>query len=462
MIFWNRVLEMGYRDRDSARGEFGSLKRVKRRKIDWGKVAVIAAATGAVVVGGYGVYSHLPFVKVNKAIAAGDRYSEKAEYDAAISSYSEALMIDSGAVSAYSNMASAYLSIDDSESAKKVLYDGWQNTENETLRNNYLTVILNDAVNSMNAGEGSVDTVLSVISVVEEDSDSQEALQILEAAYDRCFKEYVTDVNGLFRNDENGCTFAKYQEIVNRLLAVYEANPSDELKSVLVKYIAPPTDSFTMNYEDAISYSELAAKAVSLVGECEAADSFVQCVDNAKDVQAVFADIFSQLDIGNVDELRDFIVTDEYIALRDVFLNHEETPQENTTYVPISREAVIFNLKDGAYTYRFLDFEENPETEGVITLWANFFEDDGVQRTSISYEPKSPEGSMYPHTKYSVTYLKSYTTKGKSTKVAKMNYRLSTAITDENGDISETIVGDWGGPDEWIMDIDTIESRIRA
>ena len=43
-----------------------------------------------------------------------------------------------------------------------------------------------------------------------------------------------------------------------------------------------------------------------------------------------------------------------------------------------------------------------------------------------------------------------------------MNYRLSTAITNEDGTIEETIITDWGGTNEYVMDIETIESRIRA
>ena len=135
---------------------------------------------------------------------------------------------------------------------------------------------------------------------------------------------------------------------------------------------------------------------------------------------------------------------------------------ENTTYIPICREAIILNNNEGKWSYRFLDFEENPTTAGVITMWANYFEDDGIQRNSISYEPASIEDNYYPHTKYSVTYLYSYITSGRSTKVAKLNYRLSTSVFLQDGEAEETIVGDWGGPDEWTMDIDTIESRIRA
>ena len=88
------------------------------------KIAALAAATVVVIVGGYAVYNHLPFVKVNKAIAAGNKYTKDADYEAAIDSYSEAIKIDKHSVTAYSNMAGAFLSIDDSESAKQILYDG--------------------------------------------------------------------------------------------------------------------------------------------------------------------------------------------------------------------------------------------------------------------------------------------------------------------------------------------------
>lgn len=455
---------MGYRSKDKTINvSSGKRRRRSNKKFN---IRMIAALSGAVVIGVaaiYVVYSSLPFVKVSKAIAAGNRYSENAEYDAAINSYSEAIEIDSGSVTAYNNMASAYLSIDDTESAKKVLYDGWQNTENETLLGNYLTVIMNDAVNSMNKGEGNIDTVLSVMEVLEQDNTNADAIELLSAAYDRCFSAYTGDPNGLFRNgDENGCSFAKYSDLLSRMITVYENTPSEELKALILKYAIPAADSFTINYEDAVSYKAILERVREVVATSDEIDSAIACLVNAEGVQEIFADIFTQLDVGNVDELRDFVVSEKYLTLRDVFLNNIETPQENTTYVAISREAIILNRNDGKFSYRFLNFEENPQTKGVITLWANYFEDDGVQRCSISYEPESVNGNPYPHTKYSVTYLKSYTNSGKNTKVAKMNYRLCTEITDENGEIDETIIGDWGGDNEYVMDIDTIESRIKA
>ena len=396
---------MGYRGKDHTLNNIKkknkrNIKHKRANRIDFRKMAVIGIATVVAVVCGYAVYSHLPFVKVNKAIAAGNRYSEKAEYDAAISSYSEAIEIDSGSVAAYSNMASAYLSIDDSESAKKVLYDGWQNTESQALLSNYLTVIMNDAVNTINKGEGNIDTVLSVVNVLEQDATNKDAVELLDAAYDRCFRAYTDDVNALFRSTDDGCSYDKYADLLVRLTNIYEANPSEELKSLLLKYAVPAADSFTMNYDDAIAYESVLANIESNVGSSEEISSLRACVTNAQSVQGVFTDIFTQLDVGNVDELRDFVVSDEYVNLRNIFLNNEETPQENTTYVAISREAIILNKNEGTFSYRFLDFEENPETAGVITLWANYFEDDGVQRNSISYEPGAIDGNIYPHTKY--------------------------------------------------------------
>ncbi len=455
---------MGYRRTANAKRKGRRVYKKRRETVDVRKLAVVIAATVVAVLCGYFVYSHLPFVKVNKAIAAGNKYSQSSNYEEAISSYLEALAIDSESVTAYSNLAGAYLSIDDTENAKSVLYQGWQNTQNQGLLDNYHTVILNEAVATMNAQETDLNTVLSIMSVLEEDTDNVNAVELLGEACERCFvTSYSSDANQLFRSDdENMPTYKQYENLINSMLSVYEAAPSEELKKVIREYAVPNIDSFTLNYEDVESYKELLTSVSTAVGTDEEIDSFSACLSNSQEVLAVFSDIFAQLDVGNVDELRDFIVSDEYISLRDLFLNDGETPQENTTYIPISREAIILNRDEGVWSYRFLNFEENPTTSGVITLWANYFVDDGVQRTAVSYEPAAIDGNLYPHTEYSVTYLYSYITSGGSTKVAQMNYRLDTSITYEDGTIDETIVGDWGGSDEWVMDIDTIESRIKA
>ena len=103
---------MGYnRNRNINRKRKGYRK--KKRGINLKRIGVVAVATVAIVICGYVVYSHLPFVKVNKAIAAGDKYTENADYQSAIESYQKALDIDKESVTAYSNLAGAYLSLDD-------------------------------------------------------------------------------------------------------------------------------------------------------------------------------------------------------------------------------------------------------------------------------------------------------------------------------------------------------------
>ncbi len=441
----------GYRKGELSYSKNVKVKKRKKRSIhiDFTRVGIIAATTVVFLGGGYGIYSHLPSVKVDKAIAAGDKYTENADYEAAIDSYSEAIQIDSHSVTAYSNMAGAYLSIDDIESAKKTLYDGWQNTENEGLLGNYHAVIMNEAVAELNDGKADLKTLETICSILEENGESSDAIDLLDSAYTRIFDESFS------------FDYSEYEHFVKELLNVYSASPSDELKAVVLKYATPGESSFTISPQEAQEYRQLLETVESSVGTSDNITSMKSCFVNSQEVLGVFEGIFEQLDVGNVDELRDFVVSDAYLNLRDIFLNGGETPQENTTYVPISREQMILNCSEGKWTYRFADFDENPSTAGVITLWANYFEDDGVQRNSISYEPASIEDNYYPHTKYSVTYLYCYITSGRSTKVAKMNYRLDTTITTQDGEMIETIVGDWGGPDEWTMDIDTIESRIK-
>ncbi len=444
----------------------------KRRstKADYRRIIIVACAFVLAFCIGYLIYSHLPVVKLNKAIAAGDKSVQNADYEAAINSYLEAIEISKDSVKAYSNLAGAYLSIDDSSSAKEALLSGYENTGSEALLHNYHSVILNEAVASINSDTASMDTIKSVVSVLSEDAGNEDALNILNSAYLRVFDSaYAYDTNALFRasyvaEDAKGETFSytEYEALVRKLMDIYEANPTDALKDVVLLYVTPAISSFTLNTEDVDSYIGLIDEVASKVGTSDEIASFKECLDNSVEVQAIFADIFTQLDVGNVDELRDFVVSDEYLAIRDIFLKGEYSPQENTTYVPVSREAIILNYTDDKWSYRFLDFSENPTTAGVITIWANFFEDGGIQRNAISYEPAAIDGNLYPHTEYTVTYLNSYITSGSSTKVIRMNYRLDTTVTSENGEINEIIVSDWGGPDELTMDIDKIESRIKA
>ncbi len=446
--------------------------RKKKKRINFKKIGIVLVTACATAGVGFVVYSHLPFVKVSKAIAAGDKYAQASDYEAAIKSYSDAIEIDNKSVTAYSNMAGAYLSIDDSESAKNTLHEGWENTGDETLLANYHAVILNDVVEAMNDQKADMSTVMDIVSVLSDDNSNANAIELLNSSCERVFTDaYSYNENALFFSDsssyssEGGSStfsFQEYEAFIDKLLDIYKITADPELGKAITSYATPGNISFTMKTSDVQAYDELLGKIEENGLQGDNISSMRECLQNSQSVLEDFSEIFAQLDVGNVDELRNFVVSDKFLSLRDIFLHEEYTPQENTTYIPISREGIILNNNDGKWSYRFLDFEENHDTKGVITVWANFFEDSGIQRNAISYEPAAIEGNYYPHTKYSVTYLYSYITSGGSTKVAKMNYRLDTLITTESGEEIQTVVGDWGGENEWTMDIDTIESRIKA
>ena len=144
------------------------VRKVSRRKkgIDYKKAAILVAAATAVAVMGLVVYNHIPFVKVNQSIAAGNKYAESADYEAAIEAYEKAIKIDSKSVAAYSNLAGAYISLGDNEAAKNTLHDGYENTANELLLRDYHTLVLNEAVGEMNDSSTDFTTVSKVVAVL--------------------------------------------------------------------------------------------------------------------------------------------------------------------------------------------------------------------------------------------------------------------------------------------------------
>jgi len=444
--------------RELTRAELRAKRRKTKTFIARLELGMIVGVLALVVVGGVVFYNQIPGVKASKAIAAGNEYADSADYEQAITSYASAIELDSTKVEAYSNMAGAYLSLDDTESAKTILYNGWENTQNESLLSNYYAVILNEAVSQINSGEGSMDTVASMVSVLSENPTSSDAIELISKAYSYAWDNSDDNGNDITFWDADD-SFATYDEIMVSLMDTYEANPSEDIAALITEYIVPSKDSVYIKYEDVEEYALLLARVSSLGLSNDETTSLYNCFTDAENVLGIFSDIFSKVDAGDIDALRDFIVTDEFVSLRDVFLNNEETCQQNTTYIPVSREGIILERESGVWTYRFMDYEENPSTEGVLTLWANFLEDDGIQRNAISYEPGSTEDSYYPHTTYTVTYLYSNVTIN-GTLTPKMNYRLSTTVENSADESEETIIVDWGGDNESTMDTETIGKKM--
>ena len=85
----------------------------------------------------------------------------------------------------------------------------------------------------------------------------------------------------------------------------------------------------------------------------------------------------------------------------------------------------------------------------MITVWGSKQEDDGVQRSVISFEPAA-ENDATRKTEYTIQYLYS-NVKINGQYVPQMNYRFDTKVTTDEG-TTTTAIGDWGGEHEWEID----------
>ena len=74
----------------------------------------------------------------------------------------------------------------------------------------------------------------------------------------------------------------------------------------------------------------------------------IACLHKVEEVQAQFADIFVQMDGGNYEAAKDFIVTDGFLQIRDAFINGTMEYWDGSTYIPVSREYVILKRKGNA------------------------------------------------------------------------------------------------------------------
>lgn len=134
---------------------------------------------------------------------------------------------------------------------------------------------------------------------------------------------------------------------------------------------------------------------------------------------------------------------DSYLQIRDAFINGTMQYWDGATYIPVSREYVIIKWKDGKCSFSFPNYDDNENTAGVITVWGNEMLDNGVQRSSITYEPAKDGENYYPHTEYIISYMCSNVQKETSFDYA-MNYHFETRVLTEEG-MTTTMIGDWGG-----------------
>lgn len=424
-------------------------RRKRRKRIVMAERITIALIIVIILVGGTAVvWNMMPDIKVARQLNAAGEFAETQAYDEAIASCEEALKIDSTSVEAYRAMAGIYLNKEDREAAEQVLYRGWESTQDESLLKEYCVYLLNDAVEDINTGNCTLDTLDKCLRAIEKNPDSEDDYTVLNACYGRLF---MSEGDELFCNGsgENACIFDHYLASMNQMLQIYEDTGKEELKEEIVKYAQPQNEMLWLEIEHLSDYKTLLERVTAL-DDSDTLQQLYACVEKAAWAQEIFAPAFSIFQSGDFEPIREFMQSEEYITIRDEFMNGTMEYWDGMTYIPVSREMMKLYRVDGAWRFSFADFEDCPETEGVIEIWGAKQDDGGVQRICISYEPASENGEYYPHTTYEFVYLYS-NVRINGVDVPQMNYRFETRIATPEGTVSE-LIGDWGGEHEWNME----------
>ncbi len=410
-------------------------RRARRRIVMLERILAACLMLAFLGGGGYLIWN-IPSLRLSRKLNAGMEYTQEEAYDDAIEAYESALEIDSKSVEAYRCMAGAYLDMEDESHAEQILLDGWKNTQDEGLHQYYCTVILNEAVEEINNGATNYDTVEKIAGVLEQGMLQEEALELISTAYRRLMDSM----------DAAGVDFSFYGQVADRLFSLYDSTGLDALKEVISDFGWLQMEELNIPLEYVDPYLSILEKADALV-EIPERREIIACLQKVKQIQAEFADIFVELDAGNYEAAKEFLITDAYLAIRDAFINGTMEYWDGMTYIPVSRESVIVKQKDGKCTFAFPDYKENENTAGVITVWGNEMLDNGVQRSSITYEPAKEGEGYYPHTEYIISYMCSNVQK-KNSFDYEMNYHFETRVLTEEGMIT-TMIGDWGGPYQW-------------
>ncbi len=422
-------------------------KRKKRRKraVLAGRLAAAAFIAAGLAGAGFLIWNLSPEIKIAKQLEAAGEYVQTQDFEEAIASCEQALEIDSKSVKAYRAMAGVYLTQKDWESAEQVLYRGWETTQDESLLQEYCVHLLNDAVADINAQNCTMQTLLKCVMAIEKDQVNEEGYKLLDACYARLF---APETEGMFCEEEAGgaCSFDAYLEIMNRMFAVYDANPVEELKAEIVKFAVPGNTILWLDVRHIADYQELLARVEAIDGEGRIA-GLKACIEKAAWVQEIFAPAFGIFESGTFAPIKEFMQSQDYISIRDQFIDGTMEYWDGETYIPVSRERMKLMQEEGQWKFAFADFEDCLQSAGVIKVWGAKQEDAGVQRLCISYEPASASGEYYPHTTYEFVYLYSNVKIG-GEYVPQMNYRFETRISAPEGTTSQ-LIGDWGGEHEW-------------
>lgn len=413
-------------------------RKARRRMVMIQRLALVVLAAAVIGGGGFAIVWNLPEVRLDRQLRAGEDYTKEAAYAEAVEAYKAALELDVTSVKAYRCMAGAYLEMEDESNAKKILFEGWENTQDESLLQYYCTVILNEAVAEINADEVGFDTAEKIIRVIEQGIMNEDAIPLMDTVYERLMENMTAEPAAF--------DFTAYEQLVQKLDELYQENPSEEIGKVVSEYAMLDVEELTVAVNWVEAYLGILEKG-NAIEELPKRSDLIVCLKKEVEIQNLFADIFTQLDAGNYEAAKEFIVTEEYVALRDAFIGGTMEYWEGETAIPLSREKVHLTCRENQWSFEFPSFKDNETTAGVITVGGADMTDNGVQRTTIAYEPAMKNGDYYPHMEYVISYVYSNVQKKNSFEY-EMNYHFETREWTEEG-MTTYMIGDWGGPYQW-------------
>lgn len=420
----------------------------KRRKKSAQKSRMIGIAAAAVLVAAAGstlIYHNLPQTKVEKQLNLAAKYMTEMNYVEAQEAYTEALSIDEGSVRAYRGLADDYAAQGQLEEAAEILHQGYETTQSEVLLQNYCATVLNSVVEQVNAKTVGLEDIESCLTVLEADPDNESVRSVLES----CIQQITVqeDTASLLLDGLDGTSdFDAYAEVAEKLLALAEADAG--YQEAACSFVIPKAQKIYLSLSHRDSWEALVKRAQAL-GDTDA-DGILACLSKQQEVSNYFAPMFEAFEQEDYKAAREFIVTDQYEAIRDAFINHTMEYWTGNTYVPVTKEAVVFLSTDDGWKFSFVEDDSLAQPSGTIRVLGQKMEDLGVQRSSIEYVPAYDPAAYYPHTEYEIVYwntMVSGIATDNTNVVSRMNYRFAKKTYTAEGSSAEMIY-DWGGENE--------------
>ena len=437
----------GRRDEERARRKAARERKVRRQKITMVVSSCIILVSILFV-----VIFCLPSVKSAVQIFQGDKCRKQEDYAGAQSAYEKAVEADPSSVKAYRYLAYTYEQQAKAAEAEQLLYQGWEETKDAFLLEYYCTVVLNQAVDEINAKNCTLATVEKCVRALEQGVIDDKALELLTVCHDRLFKVTAgNDVCTLFYDEDaaqDTCSYTEYEQLLRRMLAVCQARASEEVKNVLRQYAVISMPHVRISVPHLESYAALLSEINGVLSDSLLTET-TACLARAKEAGDYFGRAFDEFGAGNYAYARELITEESYLKIRDDFINGNSGYWEGETYIPVSREQLELRIQDGSVRFSFLSDEEYENRQGIILVSGVPQEDDGVQRSVIIYRPAAgADGAS--STEYTMQYLYS-NVKINGKYVPQMNYRLDTKVTTAEG-VTTNAIGDWGGENEWEID----------